>query len=130
MPVDVFALLIDDATCGKSGSIYFYLSESLRCSNGQDWFSSKGSLKLVEGLLLGGTPDKLNVFPGKTVERVTDLGEVFDEASIEVGKANEALYFFEAFRDGPINNGDASEIGLSPNRLPRPLFCLRLISQT
>jgi hypothetical protein len=43
---------------------------------------------------LGGAPDKLNVFLGKIVKGTANLGEVFDEASIKVSKANEALYFF------------------------------------
>jgi hypothetical protein len=53
---------------------------------------------------LGGALDKWNIFLGKIVKRTANLGEVFDEASIEVSKANEALYFFKAFRNGPINN--------------------------
>jgi hypothetical protein len=59
---------------------------------------------LIKGLLLGGAPDKRNIFLGKIVERAAYFGEVFDEASIEVSKANEALYFFEAFRNRPIND--------------------------
>jgi hypothetical protein len=55
--------------------------------------------------LLRGAPDKRNVFFGKIVEETADLGEVFDEALIEVSKANEASYFFEAFENGPINDG-------------------------
>jgi hypothetical protein len=54
---------------------------------------------------LGGAPDKWNVFLEKIVERTADFGEVFNEVSIEIGKADEALYFFKAFRDGPIDNG-------------------------
>jgi hypothetical protein len=59
---------------------------------------------LIESLLLGRAPDKWNIFLRKIIEGAADLGEIFDEASIEVGKANEALYFFEAFGDGPIND--------------------------
>jgi hypothetical protein len=55
-------------------------------------------------LLLRRAPDKRDVFLGKIVEGMADLEEVFDEASIEVSKANEALYFFEAFRNGPIDD--------------------------
>jgi hypothetical protein len=104
VPVGVFALLINDTTCGESGSIYFYLGELLRCPNSQDWFSGEGSLKLVEGLLLGRTPDKRNIFLGKIVKGMANLGEVLNEVSVEVSKANEALYFFKTFRNGPINN--------------------------
>jgi hypothetical protein len=53
---------------------------------------------------LGKAPDKWNIFLGEIVERAADLGEVFNKALIEVSKANKALYFFEAFEDGPINN--------------------------
>jgi hypothetical protein len=102
VPVSVFTLLIDDTTCGKSRSINFYLGELLMCSNSQDWFSGEGSLELVEGLLLGGASNKWNIFLGKIVKGTADLGEVFDETSIEVSKANEALYFFKAFRNRPI----------------------------
>jgi hypothetical protein len=104
VPVSVFTLLVDDATCGEPGSVNFYPSESLRCLNSQDWFGGEGSLKLVKGLLLGGAPDKWNILLGKIMKRAANLREVFDEASIEVSKANEALYFFEAFRNGPIND--------------------------
>jgi hypothetical protein len=105
VPVGVFTLLIDDATCGKSGSIYFYPGELLRCLNSQDWFSSEGSLELIEGLLLEGAPDKRNVFLGKIVKEMANLGEVLDEVSVEVSKANEASYFFKTFGNGPINDG-------------------------
>jgi hypothetical protein len=56
---------------------------------------------------LGRAPDKRNVFLGKIVKRTAYLGEVFDEASVEVSKANEASYFFEAFRNRPINDGSS-----------------------
>jgi hypothetical protein len=54
---------------------------------------------------LGRAPDKWNIFLRKIVKRAADFREVFDEASIEVSKANEALHFFEAFEDIPIDNG-------------------------
>jgi hypothetical protein len=54
---------------------------------------------------LGGAPNKQNIFLGKIVERAADFGEVFDKASIEVSKANKALYVFKAFENRPINNG-------------------------
>jgi hypothetical protein len=34
VPVSVFTLLVDDATCSESGGIDFNSSESLRCPNG------------------------------------------------------------------------------------------------
>jgi hypothetical protein len=104
VPVGVFTLLIDNATCSKSESIYFYLGESFRCPNSQDWFGGEGSLELAGSLLLGRAPDKWNIFLGKIVERLANLEEVFNKASVKVGKANQALHFFKAFRDGPINN--------------------------
>jgi outer membrane receptor for monomeric catechols len=105
VPVRVFTLLVNDATCGKSRGVNFYLGESLRCPNGQDWFDGEGGLELIKSLLLRGAPDKRDVFLQKVVERTADFGEVFNEALIEIGKANEASYFFKAFRDGPIDNG-------------------------
>jgi hypothetical protein len=105
VPVGVFTLLVDDATCGESRGIDFNSSKSLRCSNGQDWFGGEGSLELIKSLLLGGAPDKRNVFLGKIMKGTTNLGEVFDEASVEVGKADKASHFFEVFGDGPINDG-------------------------
>jgi hypothetical protein len=105
VPVSVFTLLVNDATCGKSGGINFNPGESLRCPNGQDWFGGEGGLELIKSLLLGGALDKRNVFFGKIMERTADFGEVFNEVSIEVSKADEALYFFKVFRDGPIDNG-------------------------
>jgi hypothetical protein len=53
---------------------------------------------------LGRAPDKWNVLLRKIVKRMANLREVFDEALVEVGKADETLYFFEAFEDRPINN--------------------------
>jgi hypothetical protein len=53
---------------------------------------------------LGRAPNKQNIFLGKIIERTANLGEVFNEALIEVSKADEALYFFQAFENGPINN--------------------------
>jgi hypothetical protein len=50
-------------------------------------------------------PDKRNIFLRKIVKKTANLGEVFDEASIEVSKANKTLYFFKAFGNRPINNG-------------------------
>jgi hypothetical protein len=105
VPVDIFTLLVDYITCGESRSIYFYLGESLRCPDDQEWFNCKGSLELIESLLLERTPDKQNIFFGKIVEGVADLREVFNEVLIEISKVNEALYFFEAFGDGPIYDG-------------------------
>jgi hypothetical protein len=105
VPVGVFAFLVNNATCGESGSINFYPGKSLRCPNSQDWFGGEGSFELVEGLLLGGTLDKRNIFLGKIVEGTANLGEVFNEVLVEVSKADEALYFFEAFRNRPINDG-------------------------
>jgi hypothetical protein len=104
VPVSVFTLLVDDTICGKPKSINFYPSELLRCPNSQDWFGGEGSLELVKSLLLRGAPDKWNIFLGKIMKEMADLGEVFNEVSVEVSKANEALYFFEAFRNRPINN--------------------------
>jgi hypothetical protein len=104
VPVGVFTLLVDNTACGKSRSIDFYLSKLLRCPNSQDWFGGEGSLELVEGLLLRGASNKQNVFLGKIVKKTANLREVLDEASIEVSKANEALYFLEAFENRPINN--------------------------
>jgi hypothetical protein len=66
----------------------------LRCPNSQDWFSGEGSLELIKSLLLRRSSDKRNVFLEKIIERVANLGEVF----------NEALYFFETFRNRPIND--------------------------
>jgi hypothetical protein len=60
---------------------------------------------LIKSLLLGGTPDKRNVFLGEIVKRTADLGEVFNEALVEVSEANKTSDFFEIFRDGPINDG-------------------------
>jgi hypothetical protein len=54
---------------------------------------------------LGRAPDKWNVFPRKIIKRVTDLGKVSDEVSIEVCETNEALHFFKAFKNGPIDDG-------------------------
>jgi hypothetical protein len=54
---------------------------------------------------LGRAPDKRNVFLGKIVERLANLGEVFDEALVEVSKADKASYFFEVFGDRPIHDG-------------------------
>jgi hypothetical protein len=39
------------------------------------------------------------------MEETANLGKVLDEASIEVSKANEASYFFEAFGNRPIYDG-------------------------
>jgi hypothetical protein len=50
-------------------------------------------------------PDKQNIFLRKFMERTADLREVFNEMSVEVGKTDKASYFFEIFRNGPINNG-------------------------
>jgi hypothetical protein len=50
-------------------------------------------------------PDKQNVFLRKIMKRMADLGEVFNEVSIEVCKANETLHIFKAFGNGPINDG-------------------------
>jgi hypothetical protein len=36
---------------------------------------------------------------------MANFEEVLNEALVEVSKANEALYFFEAFGNGPINDG-------------------------
>jgi hypothetical protein len=105
VPVSVFTLLVDDATCGESGGIDFNSDDLLRGPNGQDWFGGEGSLELIKSLLLGGAPDKRNIFLGKIMKRAANLREVFDETLIEVSKANKALYFFEAFGDGPINDG-------------------------
>jgi hypothetical protein len=105
VPVGVFALLVDDAACGGSESVNFYLGKSLRYPNSQDWFSGKGSLELIKSLLLERAPDKWNVFLGKIVKRMANLGEVFNKALVEVSKANEASHFFEAFKNRPINNG-------------------------
>jgi hypothetical protein len=38
------------------------------------------------------------------MKQVPDLGEVFNEVLIEVSKTNEALYFFEAFGNRPVDN--------------------------
>jgi hypothetical protein len=38
------------------------------------------------------------------MKRTTNLGEVFDEVLVEVSKADEASYFFKAFRNRPVNN--------------------------
>jgi hypothetical protein len=80
------------------------LNELLRCPNSQDWFGGEGSLELVKSLLSERALDKQNVLLEKIVKWVADLGEVLDEALIEVGEANEALYFLEIFRDGPIDD--------------------------
>jgi hypothetical protein len=54
---------------------------------------------------LRGTQDKWNIFLEKIVKKMTNLGEVFNKALVEVSKANKASYFFEAFGNRPINNG-------------------------
>jgi outer membrane receptor for monomeric catechols len=91
VPVSVFTLLVNDTTCGKSGGINFNPGELLRCPNGQDWFGGEGGLELIKSLLLRGAPNKQNIFLGKIVEGTADFGEVFNEALIEVGKANEGF---------------------------------------
>jgi hypothetical protein len=55
--------------------------------------------------LLGAAPNKQNVFLEKIVEGTADFEEVFDKVLVEVCKANEALHFFEAVGDGPVDNG-------------------------
>jgi hypothetical protein len=54
--------------------------------------------------LLEGALDKQNIFFRKIVEETADLEEVLNKALITVSKANKASYFFEVFRDGPIDN--------------------------
>jgi hypothetical protein len=41
-----------------------------------DWFSGEGSLELIKSLLLGGAPNKQNIFYEKIVKKIADLGEV------------------------------------------------------
>jgi hypothetical protein len=62
-------------------------------------------IKLQRGLsiTLRGAANMLSLI--SMIKRVANLGEVFDEVLIEVSKANEALYFFEAFGNRPVNDG-------------------------
>jgi hypothetical protein len=64
---------------------------------------------------------------------MTDFEEVFDEALVKVSKADKALYFFDAFENGPINNSFNLDCVMEHSLYPVfysdfPLFLLILLS--
>lgn len=65
----------------------------------------EGGLGLIEGGLLFGAPYEGHIFLWEIVKQLADLGEVFDEASVEIGKPNETSDFFEGLGCSPIHNG-------------------------
>src|SRR5262249_26970047 len=65
---------------------------------------SDGSLETVEGFLLEGTPLEHGRRAGSIEQRSSDLGEVLDEPSIEVGETEESLYVRLTVGDGPLSN--------------------------
>ena len=60
--------------------------------------------QVIEGCLYFGGPISLVVFLSKGKVGVGHGGVVWDEAVVEVGKAQEGLYFLDFGRSGPAGN--------------------------
>jgi hypothetical protein len=103
--VQVVALLQDHSTSSISGGINFDSGRTGWASDSQNGFGSEGSFERLESGLLCRAPYKEHIILGEVMKRPADLGEIFDEASVEIGKPNETPDFFEFCRWGPIADG-------------------------
>jgi len=65
----------------------------------------EGFLKLVESNLVLQAPNELRIFPGETSQGNCCVRKADNEASIEVGKAEERLYLLDVCWDRQFGDG-------------------------
>ena len=70
----------------------------------KDGGRAEGRMKGFEGLLLFSGPFKGGVLLGQVIEWVSNLGEVLDEAVVEVSKAQEPSYFSKVGWSCPVTD--------------------------
>jgi hypothetical protein len=103
--IKIIALLRDYSTSGKSWGIDFDPRGTGWTPDGQDRYRGEGGLEGVKSGLLSGAPYKGYILLGEVVKRSAYFGEVFDKASVEIGKPNETPNFFEFHGCCPISDG-------------------------
>ena len=70
----------------------------------KDGFREEETFEAVEGGLTGGGPVPREVFLSEVEERVSDVGVIRDEASVEIGEAEERANIFHLGWSRPICN--------------------------
>ena len=91
VPEVILTVLKDNSTSSEFGSVHLDASLAIGGPDCQNGFGCESRLQGVESLLLLFSPDEGYVLLGEVVERSTDLGEILDEVTVEVGKPDEAL---------------------------------------
>jgi hypothetical protein len=84
-------LLREDRADGITRGVGLESSRKIRVMKLQDGFSNKEALELFESVLAFGCPRPLSFFREQLVKRGSDLGEQWNEPTVVVHEAQEAL---------------------------------------
>ena len=89
MPISVVVLLAKYATCRKLRCIGLQCERFVLLRHLQDWCFDELGFKVIESLLLFVVPVPTNVFLGKVHQGSCAIGEMGNEAPVEVRKPEE-----------------------------------------
>jgi hypothetical protein len=70
----------------------------------QDWGFGESTFDFLKGLTTFTCPRERNFFSGEAIQWLRDLAVIFDEASVEVGEAEERLDAFHGGKCSPVTD--------------------------
>ena len=91
MPLHIGVLLRENCSAGNDRSISFDAKGFVEVRKEKKRLGNEDSFECLKGFFLIIPPFKLDVLLCESMQGCSDLGEVTDKASIEVGKSKERL---------------------------------------
>ena len=104
MPVTIGVCLEEDGTRGVFEGVSCDGEGGGKVWEVENWFQQEEGFEGVKGGLAGRRPVPREVFLGEVNERSGDIGVVWNELSVEIGKAKEGSDIFNLFGGWPTSN--------------------------
>ena len=95
----------ENSTCSEEGGISHDEKGARGVWNGENRGRGEDLTKVVEGVLLEGSPNPRLVLFGKECKRIGNVGVIRDEFPIEICKAKEGTDFFDRGGEFPCVDG-------------------------
>ena len=88
-----FLYLSEDSSEACGGGIDVQPEWEVKVREGSDWADGEEGFEAVEGFLTPWTPVQDHIFPGESVEKVGDGGEILDISPVVPGEAQKRANF-------------------------------------